>query len=149
MSNELFKKIILGDEKAFKEVFIKHFKSMCFYAKLFGLSLEQSKETTQFTFLKLWEIRSKLEPRGPVENYLYKALRNNCLDHLRTQKIHQYYNEPLDLLNHDLPAADNHDFNEALIYEELEKKFKTTLGNFPPQMKEIFILSRFDGLKYK
>ncbi|MDP4208470.1 MAG: RNA polymerase sigma-70 factor [Bacteroidota bacterium] len=145
MSNELFQKIISGDEKAFEIVFLKYFKSMCFNARLFGLSHDESKEVVQHTFLKFWEIKSRLQAQGPVENYLYKSLRNNCIDFARSQKKLQ---DKIDasLIANELPTSNDGDW---VVYEELENKFRRTLENLPPQMKEIFVLSRIEGLKYK
>lgn len=150
MSDELFKRIILGEEKAFEEVFNRNFKSMCFYSKLFGLSLEQAKEVVQQTFLRLWEIRSQLEPIGHVENYLYKAIRNNCLYYLRQQKSHSNYIDPgsnLSALENLMDGESSHD--ETLLFNELEHRFKSTLEHLPPQMRKIFILNRYDGFTYK
>lgn len=150
MSDELFKKVILGDEKAFEEVFSTHFRSMCFYAKLFGLSLEQAKEIVQFTFLRFWEVRSQIQPIGPIQHYLFKAVRNNSLNYLRKHK------SQLSLIDAEanISALENEiggdiSGHETLVYGELEQRFKAALEDLPPKMRQIFVLSRYEGFSYK
>jgi RNA polymerase sigma-70 factor, ECF subfamily len=148
MTNELFKRIIEGDEKAFEQVFKTHFKSMCFNARLLGLSHEESKEVAQQTFYKLWEIRETLKPQGPLENYLYKSLQNNCFDFLRSRK--RRFNHLSDKFSEGY-FSDIHDdyIHEKIEYNDIERKFRQALEQFPTQMKEVFVMSRIEGLKYK
>jgi RNA polymerase sigma-70 factor, ECF subfamily len=149
MSKELFQRIIDGDVTAFEVVYKTHFKSMCFYSGLFGINLEQAKEIVQFTFVKFWEVRYTLKAQGPVENYLYHLLKNNCIDYLRYRKVHQAYMEPASENISEKFLIEEDNSHMALIYEQLEQKFLQTIHNFPPQMKEVFVLSRIEQLKYR
>lgn len=142
MENELFIKITQGDEQAFETVFRTHFKSMCFYAGLLGLPPEEATEVTQLTFIRFWERRLELDPAGGrLDAYLYTALRNNSLDQLRKLKRHGR----AEVLPEGMASA-NPDW---LAYKELEKRFREVLDTLPQQMKQIFTLSRLEGMKYK
>lgn len=139
MENELFIKITQGNEQAFETVFRTHFKSMCFYAGLMGLQPEEAAEVTQLTFIRFWERRLHLSPDGKLDAYLYTALRNNCLDQLRREKK-RGRPEPL-------PEGMISANPDWLAYKELEKRFREVLNTLPQQMKQIFTLSRLEGMK--
>lgn len=140
MHNELFIKITQGNEQAFETVFRTHFKSMCLYAGLLGLQPEEAREITQLTFVRFWERRLELSPEGKLDAYLYTALRNNCLDQLRRQKKRRHETLPEGMI------SANPDW---LAYKELEKRFREVLETLPRQMKQIFMLSRLEGMQYK
>ncbi|WP_343701475.1 RNA polymerase sigma-70 factor [Chitinophaga sp.] len=141
MENELFIQITQGSEAAFETVFRTHFKSMCFYAGLLGLRPEEAAEVTQLTFMRFWERRLELRAEGRLDAYLYTALRNNCLDQLRRQKKRGV----MEAVPEDALSA-NPDW---LAYKELEQRFREVLDSLPHQMKQVFTLSRLEGMKYK
>lgn len=142
MENKLFIQITQGNEQAFETVFRTHFKSMCFYAGLMGLQPAEAKEVTQLTFVRFWERRLEIDPvSGKLEAYLFTALRNNALDHLRRARKRPAAEMPPEGL-----MAANPDW---LAYKELEKRFREVLETLPRQMKQIFTLSRLEGMKYR
>ncbi len=139
-----------GKEKTFRTVFITYFEPLEVFANTYIGNKEISKDLVQDVFYNLWKKRSSLPEKINLRAYLYQATRNNCLNHLKRIKVQSKYeareqNRYNELrLNYDalsLLSFDTVSFNELL--DMLEK----AISQLPPKCREIFELSRLEGMK--
>ena len=133
-----------GNQKAFETIFARHYPSLCVYAGQLLNDREMGEETVQHLFVKIWEKRFSLSINTSLEHYLFRAVRNRCFNHLQHQKIKNRYAKQM-LANADIEVKTEDYYLEPGLKNAIEK----ALGLLPPKRKEIFRLSREEGLKYK
>lgn len=105
---------------------------------------QEAEDLLQDVFVNLWQKRHEIEIKGKMENFLITSCKNKMIDHFRKNKkiLHQ------DL--EDIPEKQVVTTPEdVMVLAELKSKM---LGNFkkmPTRTKEIFLLSRKNGLTNK
>lgn len=133
------------DETAFEQVFKTHFKRLHAYAFTILRDEAEAEEMVQQVFFKIWERNENLSLTGSVSAYLYRAVHNESLNHIKHQKVRS---------NHQLHIAYSMK-NEVehpakkILTGEMEKKIHSALNELPEQCRTIFQMSRFDELKYR
>jgi len=141
-----------GDIKVFEELYIAHYESLCYYAQRFVLDLETSREIVQDVFVRIWEKRATLLGEESLKSYLYKSVRNKCLDYLKHLNI-EYEYEKKRISEMQEPGSDSSNMEDqpldGLITEELRNAIQRAIENLPEKCREIFELSRYEGLKYR
>ena len=76
-------RIRAGDAAAFERVFRTYHPGLCTFAYRYVRSRDVAQELVQDVFAKLWEDRQRLSLRDCFKNYLYTAVRNRAISHLR------------------------------------------------------------------
>lgn len=150
INTELALKLKNGDENAFKIIFRSFFEPIVNFADEYICEFEVSRNIAQTVFMKLWENRDSISPDLNLKSYLYTSTRNLCISHLRHLKAQDNYFERKKksyedfLLNQE--ALSYLDFN-AIDLDSIESIINSTIDSLPKRCKEVFLLSRFDGLK--
>lgn len=101
-------------------------------------------EIVQDVFLAVWEKRQYLSLDSGLKNYLYRAVKNRCLNHLKKPTVP--WAETGDELP---PLAEPYNFSEQLNAAETEQIIFSIVAKLPPRCKQIFLLSRLEQLSYK
>jgi RNA polymerase sigma-70 factor (ECF subfamily) len=140
----IFKKIRNDDRDAFKSLFDTYYASLCHYASHFLNDDVLSEEVVQELFIKLWEKRHHLDVETSLQNYLFRSVRNLCLNQIQHDKVIKLHAHRLkEALTTEDPAAD------YLITPEMILKLEEAIESLPDKRREIFRLSREGGLKYR
>lgn len=135
---------LLMNDASFEAFFKKHFLPLCAYCQFkFGLDLDMAKEMVHTGFIKLWDARHNLTPGLSPKSYLYSIVTNNILDLLKHQKVRQQY---VQFMQQSV-AADADPFTDIDI-KQLQSHIDAAIASLPDQMRRIFEMSRFQGLKY-
>jgi RNA polymerase sigma-70 factor, ECF subfamily len=130
----------------FGEFFKKHFLSLCAYCQFrYGLDLDMAKEVVHTGFIKLWDARQNLTPGVSPKAYLYKIITNNILDLLKHRKITQQHVQFV--LQTGSEDAVTPPFDDIDV-KQLQAAIQIAINELPEQMRRIFEMSRFEGLKY-
>jgi RNA polymerase sigma-70 factor, ECF subfamily len=140
-----------GSEDAFDRVFSHYFPILMNFANEYVQDPEVAREIVQDTFLKLWEIRKNLDPQTRLSSLLFTITRNDALNYLK-QLIHKqkYINDRKRFYQNQLNyIALRDESSEMLMYDELNNRIQTAVSHLTPKCKEVFILSRLNGLKYR
>ena len=133
------------DEKSFEELFQKHFKGLCFFAQNYVKDFDMAKEIVQDSFINLWEKRQSIDVSKSVKTYLTTSIRNKCLNYLRDTKK---FNTEI-ILSDVLFQEIDYEQSDKLIEKELNNKINNAIDDLPEKCKNIFVLNRFENLKYK
>ena len=141
---ELYLKLKEGDEGAFNALFRKYYSAMCHFANQFLHDRELAEEIVQDMFVKIWEKRAVLNIESSVKQYLFRSIRNHCLNQIQHEKIKKQYADKV------LESA-HQEINAEQYYLEVDliSRIEKSIESLPPKRKEIFRLSREQGLKYK
>lgn len=129
-------------QDAFRHLFEENYGALCNYAMRIVVDRGIAEDTVQSVFIRLWENREDLEITGSVKSYLFNAVRNAALDHLRSVKRQDKYLEQVTDFDLEFPREDDSDM-QIFRYKLFEaiKKLK-------PKTQEIFVLHKIEGLTY-
>jgi RNA polymerase sigma-70 factor, ECF subfamily len=90
---EILKRLKKNDETAFEELFRMYFTALHSYAKFYTGNSQIAEDMVHDVFFRIWEIRKNMEVHTSIKSYLYRAVHNNCIQHLRHQKVVQNHNK--------------------------------------------------------
>jgi len=138
-------RIALGDQQAFNVFFNYHWPQVYGTGLRLTKSSEKAQDLAQDIFIKLWENKHKLIDIKEVDAYVYILSRNVILDFLR-KKV--FDTENIEVLV-DYFEDNTISPHEKLEYNELEQKLKSAIDQLPGKVKDVFLLSRVDGLTHE
>lgn len=145
IESNIIRKISAGSEKAFEQLFKKHYSGLCGYAVKYVWDLDQAEEIVQDLFFNLWNKKNNLIIDISLEAYLFRAVRNACLNFLKHQKIRQQHANTVK----SKPISESSIEENPVEILELQNRIEEVVDALPPERKKIFQMSRFEGLKYK
>ena len=85
--SELALRIRAGDESACEALYRSYRPALWRFAYSYVRSPEVAEELVQDVFLALWRNRADAGTRGCIRTWLYAAIRNQALNHLRHERI--------------------------------------------------------------
>jgi RNA polymerase sigma-70 factor, ECF subfamily len=125
-------------------LFRSHYSSLCSYANHFLNDLDASEEVVQEVMLKIWMTRNELRIETSLKSYLFRSVRNGCLNLLKHDHIRDEYRLHAESRTGDLFQSGEDD----LIATELEGRIRKAIDDLPMERRKVFILSRYEGLTY-
>jgi len=149
--HELLTRLRAGDSRIYKLIFDVHYRNLVKYANRFLNDVECSRDIVQEVFVYLWEKRAVLNIDQALDSYLYRAVHNACINHIKRGKIKSnYIQEFLLRANPDTDRGTQTTGGfERLVEKELSAQIDQILNSLPAQCGNIFKLSRHRGLKNK
>ncbi len=148
-SNRLFLKCKKGDEKAFEALFHRTFRRLFDFALKITKDEPIAEDIVQDAFLKLWKKRDQVSSTN-IEGYLFRLVRNQCIDYIKFVRLTSVKTSQMSALQkyEELYRIDFiRDEPYLLIDQELKREIEKTIDLLPARCKEVFILSRIEGLK--
>jgi RNA polymerase sigma-70 factor (ECF subfamily) len=140
MEHILFEDIRNGDEEAFNKAFDLYYSRLCFFADQVLRDFDLSRSVVQQVFVDLWIKRDRLQVDS-LKSYLYQSVRNATLDVLKHKKAESKY---LSTLEKEEPVQ----LTDLMEEAELADRINKAIQNLPEKCREIFVLCRFEELKY-
>lgn len=141
------------DKPDFSKVYSIYFPKLVRFAREFVLSTEDAENIIQDIFIYLWEHQEILSTLSNLNAFLFVLVKNRCIDFIRQQKMIERKREEFDVvldkeLQLKMYALQQFDEN-ALSTDDVEKIINKAVDSLPEKCREIFILSRMEGLKYR
>lgn len=124
------------------DLFRLNYRPLCLYALHYLQDTDLAEDMVQECFTTLWE---KIRQGFSITNrraYLYMAVRNRCLDHLRRKGVQTESLKP-----HDTYGIIEED--DAEQRSAIEARLWTAIDSLPEKCRQIFLMSKRDGLKYE
>ena len=121
----------------FKELFNLHFNALCAFGRRY-VSDGSIEDIVQDAFISFWQIRGNFENTKAIKGYLYQAVRNKSLNHIRdemakTKKLQNVIEE-------------ESTFESAVIEEETFNNLYSEIMDLPKASQSIMLLA-LNGLK--
>ncbi len=149
LSDELIvRRIKDGDSRAFDILFRKYYQRLFAFAQGFIRDEDLSKDIVQEVFITFWEKRGTIKNIA-IEAFLYKMVRNHCLNYIRNQKVFEnktVKHENASKLEELYRIAILKDEPYTLIEDELNQEIENVLKKLPETCRKVFELSRIEGL---
>ena len=143
--NDIAHQLKNGNEAVFEKIFRDYYGKLCGYAVKYVAEKDQAEEIVQELFYTIWSKRSALVITISVEAYLFRAVRNACLNYLKHLKVRAQHENSI--RDSSYPLTDS--VHETLELLELQQKIDEAIELMPNERRKIFKLSRIEGLKYK
>jgi RNA polymerase sigma-70 factor (ECF subfamily) len=110
------------------------------------LKLEQGiDDILQEVFIRIWQNRRKIKDPASFNSYIFTITRNLLLNELRRRLNHHSLKEEIRSL---AIAKEYTDFDHAQ-YRDLKTRMDELIAALPERQKEIFVMSRSEGLSHK
>lgn len=133
-----------GDKTVFEELYRQYYIPLCYYCVKYVENLEDAEEIVQEVFFKLWEKHEEIEISSSINAYLHRAIQNSALNFINKRKI-------VDKFFVSQEKSTNYNFDDGqkvMEDEELRLVLKKAILELPEKRREIFEMSRFEGMKY-
>lgn len=132
-------------EELFTSYFRIYYEPICAYVYKIVGNMEIAKGIGQNVFIKLWEKGNLKEPSPVVKSFLYVAAHYESIDYLRHNKFISQYRKEI-ILKY---ANEAESLSDLYLSKNLKQTLEREIANLPPRCKTIFIMSRYENLKYK
>jgi RNA polymerase sigma-70 factor (ECF subfamily) len=142
---QLFLLVKQNDKAAFDNIFKKYYIQLCRFAYRFLFSQQLAEEIVQDVFVRLWQQKDQINISNSLLAYLYTSVRNQSLNEIKKNRIHSYHIAE-SYKNQSLTDEINQENNDS---EHLKKALDEACRSLPPKCREVFELSRKDGLTYE
>ena len=141
----VLQKLANDDTKALEELF------NCYYPRLYQFSrsflkLEDGiEDILQEVFVKIWNNRDNIRSAETFNPFIFTMTRNLLLNELRRRLNNKKIKD--EILQ--LTVLEEEQSFEKLEYGELKEAVDRVISNLPGKQREVFLLSRQEGLSHK
>ena len=145
-NTELVRLLRNGDMAAFNAIYIKYCHKLHEFVIRYLKQEEDAEEIVQEVFIKIWNSRTKIDVNASFESFLFTIAYNSTISILRKRLSESKSREYL-MATQQIQHID--DTVNNLQYKELNEKTQSLLQQLTSRQKEIFVLSREEGLTHK
>lgn len=143
---ELVRLLKNGDMAAFDAIYNRYCHKLHGFVLRYLKQEQDAEGIVQEVFIKIWEARAKIDVYASFESFLFTIAYNSTMSLLRKRVCENHSRAYLKSLQQSDSAE--HIIDE-IVYEELNLKVQTLLKQLTPRQREIYILSREEGLIHK
>lgn len=145
MEEEVLLRMTQGDESAFSAIYRHYHPSLYIYLLRFCKVPSLAEDLVHDVFLKIWEIRDRINPQLYFSGYLYRIARNHVIKTITKlatdgQMRAQFYQQ--------LAGIDPEQPEEVVRTREYERLFEEALSKLTSQRLKVFRLCRQEGKTY-
>jgi len=133
------------DQLAFEVLFYKYKNKLKGFVLKLAPPQIDPEEIVQKVFIKVWMLRTRIDAQKSFSSFLFTIAKNEVVDYLRSAVNRKIYLVGEGLAE-DLNIGDEAG-NEAQL--EMEQKVGELIRNLPERRRQIFELSRYEGMSYK
>ncbi len=141
--NELIVRLKAGDQTAFELLFHFYYPGLVMYSTQFTADRMEAEEIVQDFFVRFWQKHRQILLTDSLKSYLFLSVKNGCLNYLKHKKVEEKYIQKMAELSGQHIAYDP----DLYVASELQEKVKNAIDLLPEKCREIFIMSRIQGLK--
>lgn len=137
----------LEDKIIFKKRFHEYYVILCRIAYSFICDKDECEDIVQEVFISVWNNQKELLTDKDFLSYMTTAVRNKCISFLRKQRLNVVSLEDSEYASTLNIIVDTEPINSD--EKTVEEKLQVVLEVLPPRCKQIFIMSKLRGMKYR
>lgn len=141
--------------EALEEIYRRHHRQVYFYVCRNIGRRDLAEDIAQEAFLRVFRGRKQYEPTAKFAVWLYRIVRNLCIDESRRywnrnvtreteSVVDENQNTPLDIL-----PDDERDVRRKMDEERDMKTIQDAIKMLSPEQREVIVLNKFQGLSYQ
>ncbi|HEX6193562.1 MAG TPA: sigma-70 family RNA polymerase sigma factor [Chitinophagaceae bacterium] len=139
---ELIALLRTGDEKALEKIFNHTHAGLLHFAMQFVKDRLAAEDYVAGSYIKIWAKRKDFSNLGSIKSFLYTAVKNACLNHIKQSNRHSVCHKEILYL-----SDKSSDFlNDYAIKTELLQKLWEDVEQLPAVRKKIFKMYFAEGL---
>ncbi|MBK6264018.1 RNA polymerase sigma-70 factor [Marivirga sp. S37H4] len=132
-----------GNQVVFEQLYSEYYPRLVSFANGYLYDLDESKELVQNFFINLWLKISEFKIESSIHSYLFTAIKNRCLNHIKNLNITD--RKKLQYIEANLQSQLVVTQNRQL--QELELQLMVEIEKLPTQIKNVLVLKYFKGNK--
>jgi RNA polymerase sigma-70 factor (ECF subfamily) len=132
-----------NDTFTFDELFHMYHQNIYFFILSKSRSSYIAEETTQLTFIKLWNYRHHLDESLPLSQQIFRIARTTLIDVLRKDAVYSAMKQNM------LASSEHSDGFAPTEVKELNDTLQKAVQKLPPVRRKVFELSRNHSLSHK
>lgn len=130
-----------GDHKAFEKIFIAYYDRIRIFIFGYIKSEADAEEIAEDLFVNLWLNRESIDTTKSFNSYLHTVARNASLNFLKHKFVRDSHQENW------VVSEESFNSEDELIAKETSLLIEMAVDKMPAQRREIYRLSRNEGLK--
>jgi RNA polymerase sigma-70 factor (ECF subfamily) len=148
IDEELVRKAISGDSKAFEKLVEKYKKRVYYLAYRMTRDHDSADELAQESFVKAYQALGNFKPGYNFYTWIYRICVNLAINFLKREKhtVSAELLKEIDLLPESVTAIDQ---LERMIASEQAGLVRKALNSLPPEQKLAFILKTNENMSYE
>lgn len=115
-------------------LFESYYVPLCRYARLILKSEQSAEEVVMNVFIYIWENRTRIGIKSSLCAYLFRSVRNRCINYLRDNDPSVYLSDVMV----ELCSEENRDME----VEELNHFIEEAILSLPDKCRDVFLKSR-------
>jgi RNA polymerase sigma-70 factor (ECF subfamily) len=142
-----FDRLASGDQQAFDSLYRAYHPSLCAFACSIVRDAAAAEDIVQDVFVTLWTNRKKLATPTTPRAYLYAAVRNRALNHLRNRNVSDAWEER-EQIESDFPSSSEPSPAEQIEVQEAHQQLQAALNSLSPRAKIAATLRWYEQMTY-
>ena len=139
----LIERFKAGDELAFEKIFRHYYAGLVLFATQYVMDEEDAEEIVQDFFVRVWQKKDQINDADTLKPYFFTSIKNRSLNFLYQRKHKsKMINEIVELSQNNLLYQP-----DVFVISDLQNAIRKAVASLPPKCREVFILSRINGLK--
>jgi len=141
----------IKDKNDFERLFRQYYSTLCGFARGYVHSMSIAEEIVGDVFVRYWNDRQDITIKVSLKDYLFKSVRNACIDYLRKEQKIQHNTSYID--DTDIVCITLADLGEDpldyLISAETEQQIMKAIDELPERYRQTLILCRLEEMSYE
>lgn len=140
-------------KKVFNELYSTYKAGLVRFAKSYlAENPLLAEDIVEDAFVRFWENRDRLKDSSHASGYIFKTVKNGCLNHLRTiyrtERIMNTFSDPALWELEMRIASIQSDEIEKFFAKEIQSIVNDSIANLPERTRKIFCLKKLEGKRY-
>lgn len=137
-------------QDTFKNIFKRYYPVARRFALMFVKREEDAEDIAQEVFAALWPKADIWQDNPQIDRYICRMTRNICLNHIKRKYADPVaMSQPVDETLAKEIIGDTLTPAEEIYIEELRLLIHMAIESMPPRRRQIFAMSRFEGMNNK
>ena len=133
----------------YSDFYKTNFKQLVLFAKRY-VHEDDAQDVVQDIMTMLWEKREDLFFIKDIKSYIFLSVKNRCIDILKHEMYkHEHCRRTLMMLKHSYAIETIQTPSSYVEFKEMEMAIDHAIDTLPDKCREVFVLSRMKGLRYK
>lgn len=119
-----------------------YFPVLCRFAQKILHDKAAAEDVTTDVFLTYWQKSPEFDDIQHIKHFLYKSIRNACLNVLRSRQREEARHETFT----EIYLQDDDAFAREILHAEVLAEIRKEIQHFAPRLRQIFIMAYFQQL---